>query len=195
MMRATRKPVRIGHRAAAVGIGLALMAMALPPAAADGPGGKGRISRELESHLRVSAPDDLIPVIVQTGALPTSGHMARLHGRGGTVKASHLSIRGYSGQVPAAQLRDLANDPEVEEISLDAPVHAFLDIAIKAIKADVAVAASGGLDGTGVGIALIDTGVAPHDDLLRPRGTPQPIEVEVVGKDKGLVDPYGHGTL
>ncbi|HXH28473.1 MAG TPA: S8 family serine peptidase, partial [Candidatus Polarisedimenticolia bacterium] len=138
--------------------------------------------------------DDMVPVIVQTRDEPSEQHLARLHGRGGTVKMRHHAFHGYSGSLPAGQIEAFADDPEVEHVSFDEPVRAHMDVAYQAIGADRAFADFGGLDGRGIGIALIDTGVEAHDDLMRARGFEQPLEVEVVGHEPGLADPFGHGT-
>jgi len=172
----------------------AVLLCLLPAAETRGAQGGGRLSSELEEKVRASGADDLLPVIIQTVADPTSGHFARLHGRGGAVKSSHLSIRGYSARVPASQLAALSEDPEVDHISLDTPVKAHMDVAYRSVRGDVARVASGGLDGRGIGIAMVDTGAAAHPDLLRPRGTLQVMEVEVVGHENGLADYFGHGT-
>ena len=74
-------------------------------------------------------------------------------------------------------------------------MRALLDVALKAARGDIAPAGPGGLDGSGIGIALIDTGVQGHVDLVDPRGRPAAvIEVEIVGHEKGLADHFGHGT-
>ena len=91
----------------------AVLLCVLPAAETRGAQGGGRLSSELEEKVRASGADDLLPVIIQTVADPTSGHFARLHGRGGAVKSSHLSIRGYSARVPASQLADLAGQVQV----------------------------------------------------------------------------------
>jgi serine protease AprX len=172
-----------------------ILSFVLPPVAAESDHGGGRkLSRELEQKMRGSSPDDLISVIVQTRGEPTSSHFTRLHGRGGAVKARHSAIRGYSARVPASGIAALAEDPSVERISADTPVSGFLDVARAAVKRDLAARDFGGLDGAGVGIALVDTGVQAHPDLQRPSGSPQVLEVEVVGHETGLADYYGHGT-
>jgi serine protease AprX len=154
----------------------------------------GKVSSEVVKKIQDGKADDLVPVIVQTVDDPSVLHLAKVHLKGGVVKARHSSIKGYSASVPASAIEDLADDPEVERVSLDAPVHAFLDIALKAIRADVAFKDNNGLDGSGVGIALVDTGVQLHPDLSRANGAPQPIEVEIVGRERGMQDYYGHGT-
>jgi serine protease AprX len=155
---------------------------------------KSRVSNGVERKLRSSAADDLVRVIIQTHGRPSSTHFNRLHKRGGAVGRTHSAIRGYSATIPASQILDFAGDPEIERVSLDAPVQAHLDVAYKAIRADAALLSTGGLDGSGVGVAVIDTGVQGHVDLLRPKGAPQLIEVEIVGSEQGLADYYGHGT-
>jgi len=166
----------------------------LLPAAAQGGQGSDKLSREVEEKIHGAGSDDLLPVIIQTSGEPSSSHFARLHGRGGVVKTHHESFHGYSARIPASQIAALADDPEVTHVSFDSPVKAHMDVAYKAVKADVAFVNSRGLDGKGVAVAVLDTGVASHPDLLRPKGSPQVIEVEVVGHENGLADYYGHGT-
>jgi serine protease AprX len=178
----------------AVGAIAVLLSGVLPSIAQADPQGRGKISRELEEKVRGSGSDDLLSVIIQTRGEPTSGHFARLHGRGGAIKTRHAAIKGYSARVPASQVAALADDPEVERISHDTPVKAHLDVASKAVRADVAFADSGGLDGQGIGVAVVDTGIQAHRDLLREKGLPPVVEVEVVGHENGLADYFGHGT-
>ena len=180
-------------RRALAGAALLALAVLAAPAAQSGQAG-AKLTRDVTEKIRAAGADDLLPVIVQTVDEPSPAHFARLHGRGGAVKSRHQSIHGYSARVPAAQIEALADDPEVQHISFDSPVKAHMDIAAKAVKADLAFVDSGGLDGQGVGVAVVDTGVAAHPDLLRPKGSPQVVEVEVVGHEPGLADYYGHGT-
>ena len=194
-MTPTRELARLARKGLALGTILTMLLAALPTASAQSAPGAGKVSREAEDRIHAAGPDDMIPVIIETTGAPSDAHFARLHGRGGVVKALHSSVRGYSASVPASQLEDFADDPEIEHVSYDSPVRAHLDVAYKAIKADVAAINSGGrLDGSGVGIALIDTGVVAHDDLLRNGVPNQVLEVEIVGHETGLADYYGHGT-
>src|SRR5882724_3069213 len=125
----------------------------------------GKVSSEVVKKIQDGNADDFVPVIVQTVDDPSELHLAKVLLKGGVVKSRHSSIKGYSASVPASAIEDLADDPEVERVSLDAPVHAFLDIALKAVRADVAFKDNDGLDGSGIGIALVDTGVQLHPDL------------------------------
>jgi serine protease AprX len=164
-----------------------------PPAAA-APVDAGRLSPEVARLARDARSADLVPVIVQTLTGTTDAHLARLNGAGGLLKRRHTAIIGYSATVPAGALGALAEDPEVERVSLDAPVHAFLDVAVQAVRLDAALTDRPGLDGAGVGIALVDTGVSLHADLDRRTGAERPVEIEFVGRERVLEDPFGHGT-
>ncbi len=162
-----------------------------PPAQAEP---KNKVSRGLEQRIRDHAPDDQVRVIVQTHAAPSSPHFNRLHRRGGAVKRGHRAIRGYTATIPASQIADFAADPEIERVSLDVPVQAHLDLAYPAVNAGSFYATSSGLTGRGVAVAVIDTGVQGHPDLVRDKGVARLLEVEIVGSEKGLADYYGHGT-
>jgi serine protease AprX len=183
-----------GRTLLAAGITLGLVLAVLPPAVAQGDRSGRTLSGEVAKKIRQAGSDDLVPLIVQTRQEPSPAHLARMHGRGGVLKTRHEAVRGYSARVPAGQIEALADDPEVERISLDAPVKTHLDVAFRAVHGEAAAVTSGGLSGKGIGVAVIDTGVQGHLDLKRPKGSPQVIEVEIVGREAGLADYFGHGT-
>jgi serine protease AprX len=193
-MNAIRNAAQVGRKLLAITTILALTFVTMPSAFAEQAQGNGKLSREVIDRVREAGSDDLIPLIIQTTDEPSNQHFARLHGRGGAVKNRYTSIYGYAAQVPASQIDALADDPEIEHVSYDSPVVAAMDVAYPAVKADLAFAASGGLDGQGVGIAIVDTGVQLHPDLARPKDTSQIVEVEIVMHEQGIQDYYGHGT-
>jgi serine protease AprX len=179
------------YRAVILFVSLVLLAV---PLLAATPDDGGKVSPELARRARDARPDDLIPVIVQTVSDTTDDHLGRMNAGGGLLKRRHSSIKGYSAVVPAAEVDALAGDPEVERVSLDAPVRAFLDIAVKAARLDAALAEHPSLDGSGVGIALVDTGVSLHPDLDRRPPATRPVEIDFVARDHQIDDPFGHGT-
>ncbi len=190
MKRPVTWPTRI---ILALAVFLALFSLALPPVSAQGRSPEDKVSPEVLLHLRSSSAEDLVPVIVQTSGRPTDAHFARLRGRGGLLKVRHGSIAAYSASLPASQVEELANDPEVAHVSYDSPVKAHLDKAYPAVKADLAYK-DFGLSGNGVGVAIIDTGVYSHPDLQRGLLPSPPFEVDIVGPGSGPADYYGHGT-
>ena len=178
----------------ALGTVLAMLLAPLTIASAQDAGGQDKLSGEVSQKVQESASDDMIPLIIQTTGAPSSGQLARLLARGGLLKAVHSSVNGYSASLPASQIESLASDPDVTHVSFDSPVRAHMDVAYRAVRADVAFVSSGGLDGSGVGVAVIDTGVTSHDDLSRSSSQSQVLEVEIVGHEPGVADYYGHGT-
>ncbi|MCZ6697081.1 MAG: S8 family serine peptidase, partial [Acidobacteria bacterium] len=165
--------------------------LSVPPAYGDA--GK-KISKGLERRLQEVAPDDQVRVIVQTLLAPSSIHYGRLHRRGGAVRRLHTSIQGYAATLPAAQISAFAEDPEIERVSLDAPVSAHLDVARMSVNAGSNFVTDSGFTGRGVGVAIIDTGVSGHADLVRTKSGARLYEVEIVGSEAGVADYYGHGT-
>jgi serine protease AprX len=113
--------------------------------------------------------------------------VARVGGRTGR----HLTgINGIVAEVPAGSLRDLASAPGVLRISLDRRVEGSLERTGAAIGARW-VAENLGVDGAGIGVAIIDSGVTRHDDLAGNRIVQF---VDFVDYQTQPHDGYGHGT-
>lgn len=189
--------LRLLRKTLVAGLAIAALVLAAPSVAAPAPGASARpdrLSPDVREQLQLVGPRELIPVIVQTEADPDADQFAGLRAGGGSVKARFGGLHGYSASVPAGRIEALAAGPGVERISYDVPVSAHLNVAVDAVEGDLAFKNSGGLTGRGVGVAVIDTGVVAHPDLVRPTGTPQMVEVEIVGTEKGLADYFGHGT-
>jgi serine protease AprX len=93
--------------------------------------------------------------------------------------------------VPDSSLEQLAADPAVEAIGLDRPVRGTIERTSAAIGARW-VRDELGLDGTGIGVAIIDSGVTSwHDDL----GAERVVHFrDFVGQQPSAYDDYGHGT-
>jgi len=95
--------------------------------------------------------------------------------------------------VPNSQLPVLANDPEVQYISPNRPLRGQLDNTAGAVLASYAW--NQGLQGTGIGVAVIDSGVTLVDDLTNASSYSS---WRVVGNydtiGGGPNDQYGHGT-
>lgn len=106
-------------------------------------------------------------------------------------------------EIPNALLRKLADSPAVESIHWDRPTQGHMNRAAVAIGAR-SVQDDLGLDGAGVGVAIIDSGITSwHDDLtydgansaVRQVGGQRVVKfVDLVNGRTTPYDDYGHGT-
>jgi serine protease AprX len=146
---------------------------------------------KLDPHLlkRANAPDGTSRVIVRTvDGRPATSLIRGVNGLPGLFLPL---LGGQIAQIPDASLRELASIPNVAAISLDRPVHSTLERTSVTIGARW-VAENLLLDGKGIGIATIDSGVtAQHDDL--PTGRIVHF-ADFVGFQDAAYDDYGHGT-
>ena len=111
---------------------------------------------------------------------------------GGIVGRRLSLITGLAATVPNALLGTLAANPAVTHLASDRAVARTMERTGAAVRA-TAVRQLLGFDGSGVGVALIDSGVGPSlDDLSYPQRIAQ--FVDFVSGSMTPIDPYGHGT-
>jgi len=151
-------------------------------------------------------PGQDIPVIVQTKGDPTALE-AQVLAAGGHIKAHFGVLRGFSATVRAGTALALANDSAVRRLNLDAPVR-LLGSAVDSSSlvnryesiSRVQNAWQAGLDGSEVQVAVIDSGVYPHDDLTRKsasvpgNGGNRLVALTTNAAATDAIDHVGHGT-
>ena len=141
-----------------------------------------------------------VDVIVQFTQSPTARHHQKVLSKGGTLKNALGLVNGGSYSVPASALAALAADPEVAYIAPDRPLHsknngsltAELDYHTGTVNAPVAWAQ--GLDGTGIGVAVIDSGVIDIPDFHGQNNRVVFSQNFVGGTSGSANDQYGHGS-
>jgi serine protease AprX len=175
---------------------LGTLLAALAPAAAAAPPATvltktdAKLDREL--RYRASAPRGTSRVIVRMNAgLSARDADAVIRSLRGTVGRRLAAGGGQVADMPDTALGALARLPGVSGVSLDRRVQGTLE------RTGATVGATWvqdllGLDGTGIGIAVIDSGVANwHDDL----GSSRVMRfVDFVNFQTAAYDDYGHGT-
>ena len=115
---------------------------------------------------------------------------------GGTLGRPLSIINGLAARVPNASLPSLATSPLVQHLSLDRLVLGANERTNGTIGSGK-VRQELGYDGSGVGVAVIDSGVTSwHDDLAnRADGTERVAGfVDFVNGAQAPYDDYGHGT-
>lgn len=163
--------------------------------AADGP--RGKLDPAL---VDLSSSTHSIDVIVQYRNTPTEADHNRAAARGGELKHSLGIIRAAHYSIPANQVQALADDPNVEFIAPDRAVKGLAassyvgspDYGWHTVGADLATSVFG-LNGTGVGIALLDSGVNNNPDLNGTKGSRIAYSTSLV-PNSDPNDQYGHGT-
>jgi serine protease AprX len=166
---------------------IALFAAIAVPALAAGHGG----DRKLDPSLRVRAHvgRGTSRVIIRTAdGLPADALIAALKGKPGRRLPL---LRSQVAEVPDRTLDALAENPRIAAVSLDRAVTGTIEPTADATGATWA-RANLGVDGSGVGVAIVDSGVtAWHDDL----GSDRVVHfADFVDFQPVPYDDYGHGT-
>ena len=150
-----------------------------------------RVADDLEAALATAAPGERVGIILQ-GATPDAGRRAAPSLR---VDQRYRSIPAFAGSVTAGQVGALARVPGVTRIELNGRAHALdasgnLDYGVNAARG-AGAATDGTLDGSGVGICFIDTGIDPNHEQLSGRVVGWR---DWVNARPAPYDDHGHGT-
>jgi len=148
---------------------------------------RARLARDLADRIAAASNE--------SGAVILEGDRAkveRLAVRYGLRIRRHLA-HGAVVELNGGQLDALSQDPEVDHLSSDLPVHGAMAVTTAATGADLVWRGLEGLrgyTGRGIGVAVIDSGIANHP-ALRDRVV---ASVDFTGANTPGVDDYGHGT-
>ena len=158
------------------------------------------------AQIAVADPGQVVNVIVQkvAGAAGVEDHIRKL---GGKVTQDLSIINAFSAELSAGAVIELVRFPDVRWVSLDAPVVStactkcidtskLANAYIRAIKADQVWNNSPYLQGTGIGVAVLDSGVNPNGDLYTSAGVNRQVADVRFNSDynQNTSDGYGHGT-
>jgi len=153
-----------------------------------------KLSSDIQDHVGAGG---MVTVIVQHHAMPTSAHFKGMQSRGALIGSKFQSIRAVTMRVPVSMLAELANDPNVAYITPDRhqtmASNPVTEEFATAVQADIA-ASQYGFDGTGVGVAVIDSGIAAHADLGSGSKNRVVYNQSFVAGDSTTSDKFGHGT-
>lgn len=128
--------------------------------------------------------------------LPLDALAALIEQAGGIPGRPLPLINGRTAVVPNAALVALAAHPAVQHLALDRGIAGTLERTGAAVYA-TQVRQAFGVDGAGIGVAVIDSGITPwHDDLADPANPGSQRVVQFVDLVGGATasDEYGHGT-
>src|SRR6202165_1212064 len=133
-------------------------------------------------------------VVVQYNQAPGILDLGGLLGLLGTIISEVPLLNAIVADLPLSNILSLSNQPNVKYISLDRTLTPTLSNAAPAINADEAW--ESGYTGAGIGVAVIDSGVANHPDLNGGflGGSRVVWNQSFVPGVSSAADQYGHGT-
>jgi serine protease AprX len=137
------------------------------------------------SRVIVRAADGVVPSSLTT----------LIESAGGSVYRTLGVINAQAATIPNTALSIVAASPLVARISADRAAAGAMERTGATVRA-TAVRQELGYDGTGIGVATIDSGVTTsHDDLVAPSGAQRVVDfVDLVNGAAVPYDDYGHGT-
>ncbi len=155
-----------------------------------------KLSPDLTALLQLSTLTKPTAIIVQTSGDP-SIVISLVETLGGRITATWTLLNGFAAVVPASSVSLLAQQLGVTYITPDREVR------LSSYSLDWGEAAIGApnvwsdyrVDGTGVGVAIVDSGIQPHADLRTPSGASRIAGwVDLVNSRTAPYDDFGHGT-
>jgi serine protease AprX len=153
---------------------------------------------------RAADPAKPVHVIVRFNHGDQSKWDASLAATGALVHKHFKNTQAVAAEMSPGALKQLANDPGVAYISVDRPLGAKQKLSSISTSAEYTTEPinapalwARGYDGTGIGVAVIDSGVANLPDLGPKAGAPQRLVYSASFPSTlagGTQDSYGHGT-
>jgi serine protease AprX len=151
-----------------------------------------KFAGDMANHI---SKDGMVTVIVQYHRMPNASALSALKGQGAAMHRNLHAINAVTLRVPASMLNRLAQDSNVRYITPDRTLKmtAQPEQFASAVEADIA-ASTYAFDGTGIGVAVIDSGISDNSDLYNANGSRVVYSQSFVAGDATTNDAYGHGT-
>lgn len=144
------------------------------------------INSEFSDH-----PEKSLRVIIEHSGRKTDRITSLIETNQGKVHREIGLFPGLVVELPYSILEELAHSRHVHKIWHDAPVRILLDVAVPTVGGNQVQQA--GFTGAGVNVAVLDTGIYPHSDLMTPSNRILAWNDLVNHKDTPY-DDNGHGT-
>jgi serine protease AprX len=150
-------------------------------------------------------PVGTVPLIVETNGDPAAVEEMVRQG-GGHVDSQFSVLSGFSASVSPTLAWQLNHDPRVKRLNLNFPIQWMGSVNTTNLAnryerlGGIPTAWSGGLDGSEVQVAVIDSGVWPHNDLTQRSpyvpsgGGNRLLDANTNPRSTDALDHVGHGT-
>src|SRR5689334_24509759 len=173
---------------------------ALPVAASQGKE-SAKVDSALAGSLASGIQKHRVIVTVETDHRAEVAEHVKSHG--GRVKAEFPPLGLVVGELSTDEVRELAKDSHVKTLSLDGPVgaHQLLTSLLTSLTPTLTTTVRETLGvngssptGSGIGVALIDSGIAPNSDFNGRIGGFYDFTNGRGGAAVAAYDDYGHST-
>jgi serine protease AprX len=160
-----------------------------------------KLASDLAPYLsETAAASETVKVIVQYRALPKVEQVTKLQKLGGLRSRTLNLVKSVAITIPARALPFLEADPQVISVSIDHPMQVADDVTD--LLTGVPSSWSSGYNGTGIGVAVIDSGINDsHPDLQNAAETTSRVVYHqdftgtpTTNSSGAQYDLYGHGT-
>ena len=118
---------------------------------------------KLSQEMATADPQAMVRVVVRWASAPDDSKDRKVLSRGGMVHYRFRAVPMGVYTLSGSAVRDLANDPDVAYISVDRPIFPKLDLTAAAVNASTLWNA--GWTGSGIGVAVIDSGINSDPNL------------------------------
>jgi serine protease AprX len=135
---------------------------------------------------------DLVPIIIRTAERPKRKFLQLLSQRG-IISGLYESVSAVSAQLPVGVITELVSRRDVDYISFDRPIKVMGHVETTTGADQVrgyGTKATGGIDGSDIGIAVLDSGINRGHKSIAGR-----VFADVDFTREGSGDDYGHGTF
>ena len=146
-----------------------------------------KVSADLQQMM---ANQKSIGVLVQFTRVPTSTDLQPFTSTQIVRKFRH--VKAVHVILTPAEIQALEQNPQVTYMSPNRALAGTLDVTTQTVGANTAW--QSGYNGTGVGVAVIDSGVYAHDDLKSSTGANRIVYSQSYVSGLTGTDLYGHGT-
>src|SRR6266571_2895047 len=161
--------------------------------------GKAGVAPDLQEETRRGSPSRMVGLVVTLDGTDIAQVAARVAELGGRVHGHFRNVGVLSLELPLEAVEGLAETDGVKYVAPDRQVTSLgshLDVTTGASLVYPGALSPGGYDGTGVTVAVVDSGVNPGlldliDDVTKKRRVVNSVDFTVKGK---IDDLFGHGS-
>jgi len=151
-----------------------------------------KLSDELRQVIEAPGAPATVKVILQVSDLNNPGLRAKLAEWGVTASSEVARFKTLTVEVPTAAVPELAANEWAKYVSLDRPLKGLGHIETTTGEtAMLAQAGNSGMDGSGIGVAVLDSGISSSHTSIAGRIV-QSLDFTGEGHTH---DDYGHGTF